>query len=152
MKNILLIFLGLSLTAHSQVNKKNDEKELKVTSKKMKSVKPANQQIKYESIWSMYSDKKLNKMPKYNIEEAESYSTFTYNGNTKILQIQTSSPDGNDTNSIKIDNINKNGNTTTYAGKNNSSKMIISVNNVSKWIEVTNITDGRSVFEYHKIN
>lgn len=129
----------------------DEEKYIASKSKKLFKTKPSALII-YQSIWSIYSSKKIIAMPKYNLEEAESYSTFTYDDNTKILKVETSSPEGVDLTSIKISSINKEGNKTNYIGKTNLSNVIISVNKLSKWIEVTNVIDGKFTFEYHKIN
>jgi hypothetical protein len=143
----------LTTEDYNGIIKMNWDEDKYFASKNIKSIKPTNPKItKYESIWSMYTDKKLKVMPKYNVEEAESYSTFTWNNNTSTMKITSSSPEGHDEISIKIDSITKEGNKINYTGKAEFSKVIISIDKLTKWIEITNISEGKSIYEYHKIN
>lgn len=109
------------------------------------------QDFKYQSVWSMYSDKKLIKMPKYNVEESESFSVIRWKDKTQTIIITTSSPDGEDKNIIKVTAISKEGNTNVYKGNNDRGKMIIAINPFTKWIVITNMQNGNLIYEYHKI-
>ncbi|WP_158728875.1 MULTISPECIES: hypothetical protein [unclassified Flavobacterium] len=143
----------LSEEDYNGIIKMDWDEERYFASKNPKLDKSTNQPItKYESVWSMYSDKKLKVMPKYNIDEAESYSTFIWNSNTSTMKIATSSPDGDDETSIKINTIIKEGNKINYTGKIEFSKVIISINKLTKWIIITYVNVGKSTYEYHKIN
>jgi hypothetical protein len=143
----------LSYEDYNGIIKMDYDEDKYFASKNIKLIKPINQPItKYESVWSMYSDKKINVMPKYNIEEAESFSTFIWNSSTNSMTITTSSPDGDDETSIKIDSIIKEGNKINYTGKVELSKVFISINKLTKWIEISYINNGTSSYEYHKIN
>jgi hypothetical protein len=142
----------LSDEDYNGIAKMNWDEEKYFASKNVKPTKLTNQPItKYESIWSMYSEKKLNIMPKYHIEEAESFSILKWNSATSTMTTKTSSPYGEDETSIKIDSINKEGNKINYSGKDSSSKIIISINKLTKWIEITHLRDGKTTYEYHKI-
>lgn len=110
------------------------------------------QNLKYETIWSMYTEKKLTKMPKYNIEEAESFSIITLTDKSKKITISTSSPDGEDKVIMNVNEIVKETGKVIYKGTGPNGKMIVTINTLTKWIVITNILqDGSSMYEYHKI-
>jgi hypothetical protein len=110
------------------------------------------QDLKYETIWSMYTEKKLTKMPKYIIEEAESFSIITWKDKTRKITISTSSPDGEEKIVMNVNEIAKETGKTTYKGIGPNGKMIITINTLTKWIVITNLLqDGSSMYEYHKV-
>ena len=109
------------------------------------------QDFKYETIWSMYSGKKLTKMPKYTIEEAESFSTIKWKEKTRTMTISTSSPDGENKIAVKVTVIIKEGNAIIDKGISPNGKMIISINPITKWIVITDMQNGNLMYEYHKI-
>ena len=109
------------------------------------------QDFEYETIWSLYSGKKLTKMPKYSIEEAESFSTLKWKDKTRTMTISTSSPDGENKIEVKVTEILKEGNSIIYKGISPKGKMIIAINPITKWIVITNMQNGNLLYEYHKI-
>lgn len=109
------------------------------------------QDFEYETIWSMYSGKKLTKMPKYNVEEAESFSTIKWSEKARTMTISTASPDGENKIAVKVTGILKEGNSTIYNGINPNSKMIIAINPSTKWIVITDMQNRNLMYEYHKI-
>jgi hypothetical protein len=109
------------------------------------------QDFKYESIWSMYSEKKLSKMPKYNIEEAESFSTIQWKEKTQTITISTSSPDGENKTVVKVTEVIKEGKSIVYKGIIPNGKMTIAISPSTKWIVITNMQHGNLMYEYHKI-
>lgn len=115
------------------------------------SIGASAQDFKYESIWSMYSEKKLAQMPKYNVEEAESFSTIQWKEKTRIITISTSSPDGEDKIAVKITEVIKEGKSIIYKGSSPNGKMIIAINPLTKWIVITDMQYGNLMYEYHKI-
>lgn len=109
------------------------------------------QDFEYETIWSMYSGKKLTKMPKYNVEEAESFSTIKWSEKARTMTISTSSLDGENKIAVKVTGILKEGNSTIYNGISPNNKMIIAINPSTKWIVITDMQNRNLMYEYHKI-
>jgi hypothetical protein len=109
------------------------------------------QDFKYETIWSMYSGKKLTKMPKYTIEESESFTTIKWKEKTQNMTISTSSPEGENKIAVKVTGILKEDNSIIYKGISLNGKMIIAINPITKWIVITDMQNGNIMYEYHKI-
>lgn len=110
------------------------------------------QDLKYETIWSMYTEKKLTKMPKYIIEEAESFSIITWKDKTRKIIISTSSPDGEERIVMNVNEVTKETGKTIYKGTGPNGKIIVTIDTLTKWIVITNVLqDGSSMYEYHKV-